>query len=600
MNKNYRTIWNDALGAWVAVSEIETAKGKPAGSSYASARCDDNVVVSPNHKNDVANIRKIYNISGWSWSALLLNFALVTGFALMPASEAVAVTCHQYGGTAATSPDATSFACGSGAKATGTNSVAIGNGAQATQGNATAFGSVAKATGGNSTAFGYNANAGPNWGTAFGYNAAATGKNSPLAVGTETLSNGNSSVAIGDWATALGDRAIALGGQASGNHNPGGATYAAGTDSISIGTKAQTNAANAIAMGTKAQTNAANAIAMGTKAQTNAANAIAMGTNAQGNATNAVAIGLNTNAVNLNDVALGANSVSAAPHTGSYTLNSSYTAAATTPSSVVSVGAAGTERQIQNVAAGVISANSTDAINGSQLYATNNYLSNLATTTQGVLGGNAAVSPNGTLSMSDIGGTGKNTVNDAIAAAKTEVEAGTNVSSVTSATGANGQTVYTVNADGAKASAGSNAVTVTAGAKDSNNVTDYAIDLSEASKASLAKADSALQSFTTSVNGTTAETIDQTNNQVNFVNGTGTTARNSSGDITFDVNKSGLTSAADGTATADEPGDNFATAANVADAINKASKAAKTEVVAGSNIEVDSETGNDGQTISTP
>lgn len=32
MNKNYRTIWNDALGAWVAVSEIETAKGKPAGS----------------------------------------------------------------------------------------------------------------------------------------------------------------------------------------------------------------------------------------------------------------------------------------------------------------------------------------------------------------------------------------------------------------------------------------------------------------------------------------------------------------------------------------------------------------------------------------
>ena len=586
MNKNYRTIWNDALGAWVAVSEIETAKGKPAGSSYASARCDDNVVVSPNHKNDVANIRKIYNISGWSWSALLLNFALVTGFALMPASEAVAVTCHQYGGTAATSPDATSFACGSGAKATDTNSVAIGNDAQATQRNATAFGSgaratgvnstafgsVAKATGGNSTAFGYNANAGPNWGTAFGYNAAATGKNSPLAVGTETLSNGSSSVAIGDWATALGDRAIALGGQASGNHNPGGATYAAGTDSISIGTKAQTKAANAIAMGT----------------------------NAQGNATNAVAIGLNTNAVNLNDVALGANSVSAAPHTGSYTLNSSYTAAATTPSSVVSVGAAGTERQIQNVAAGVISANSTDAINGSQLYATNNYLSNLATTTQGVLGGNATVSPNGTLSMSDIGGTGKNTVNDAIAAAKTEVEAGTNVSSVTSATGANGQTVYTVNADGAKASAGSNAVTVTAGAKDSNNVTDYAIDLSEASKASLAKADSALQSFTTSVNGTTAETIDQTNNQVNFVNGTGTTARNSSGDITFDVNKSGLTSAADGTATADEPGDNFATAANVADAINKASKAAKTEVVAGSNIEVDSETGNDGQTISTP
>ena len=38
MNKNYRSIWNDALGAWVAVSEIETAKGKPAGSRVCSAK----------------------------------------------------------------------------------------------------------------------------------------------------------------------------------------------------------------------------------------------------------------------------------------------------------------------------------------------------------------------------------------------------------------------------------------------------------------------------------------------------------------------------------------------------------------------------------
>nr|WP_308021760.1 ESPR domain-containing protein [Neisseria canis] len=36
MNKNYRTIWNDALGAWVAVSEIEKAKGKPAGSKVST------------------------------------------------------------------------------------------------------------------------------------------------------------------------------------------------------------------------------------------------------------------------------------------------------------------------------------------------------------------------------------------------------------------------------------------------------------------------------------------------------------------------------------------------------------------------------------
>ena len=37
MNKSYRSIWNESLGAWVAVSEIETAKGKPAGASVAAS-----------------------------------------------------------------------------------------------------------------------------------------------------------------------------------------------------------------------------------------------------------------------------------------------------------------------------------------------------------------------------------------------------------------------------------------------------------------------------------------------------------------------------------------------------------------------------------
>ena len=83
------------------------------------------------------------------------------------------------------------------------------------------------------------------------------------------------------------------------------------------------------------------------------------------------------------------------------------------------------------------------------------------------------------------------------AAARTEVAAGTNVTSVVKTAGAAGQDIYTVNADGAKASAGSAAVTVTAGAKDANNVTDYAIDLAQSTKDDIGKGVTALETVQT-------------------------------------------------------------------------------------------------------
>ncbi|WP_413190425.1 ESPR-type extended signal peptide-containing protein [Psychrobacter sp. AT9] len=111
-------------------------------------------------------------------------------------------------------------------------------------------------------------------------------------------------------------------------------------------------------------------------------------------------------------------------------------------------------------------------------------------------------------------------LNSASAAAKTEVAAGTNVAGVAKSTGGNGQDVYTVNADGVTASAGSTAVTVTAGDKDElTNMTDYAVDLSETSKASLVKADSAMQTVITQINGNEVKTLDKTDNTANFLTG---------------------------------------------------------------------------------
>ncbi|TNH04416.1 beta strand repeat-containing protein, partial [Testudinibacter sp. TR-2022] len=110
-------------------------------------------------------------------------------------------------------------------------------------------------------------------------------------------------------------------------------------------------------------------------------------------------------------------------------------------------------------------------------------------------------------------------VKTAAAAAKSEVKAGTNVVSVDESKGADNQTVYTVNAKGTTASAGSSAVTVEPGASDVNNVTDYKVDLSEASKASLAKADTALQTVVTQIDGAEVKTLTKDSNNANFVTG---------------------------------------------------------------------------------
>ena len=96
--------------------------------------------------------------------------------------------------------------------------------------------------------------------------------------------------------------------------------------------------------------------------------------------------------------------------------------------------------------------------------------------------------------------------------------AGTNVADVAKSTGDNGQDVYTVNAKGSKTSAGSAAVEVSS-TTDTNNMTDYAVDLSESSKASLVKADSAIQTVITQIDGQNVKTLDKTDNTANFLTG---------------------------------------------------------------------------------
>lgn len=399
-------------------------------------------------------------------------------------------------------------AIGNSAKASANNAMAIGIGSKAQAEQTVAFGPYATASGKFSTAIGLQARA-------LGDNAIATG-NHAAAVGTQQISIGinagnstgsNTSPAkAADYGVFIGryagsDAAGATGnaygvgiGFEAGSYNQGGTNnfaigsqagqyvegsrnasygqhsgkYIKGSDNVAIGTRAGSGADGDIL-------EAGDTIAIGRDSKASASYATAIGSEAKAKGIDSIAMGHNATASNANSVALGTNSATADVHTGDYTLNDSYTAAGlpNAANGTVSVGSKGKERQIQNVAAGVISATSTDAINGSQLYATNNYLSNFAGGVKKVLGGNAAVDNAGNVTMSNIGGTGENTIDGAIKNLKTAIDSKADTTA----------SVTSKNAADIKVEKETPV----------GNITNYKLSLGDDAKEKLAKAATALQ-----------------------------------------------------------------------------------------------------------
>ena len=121
-------------------------------------------------------------------------------------------------------------------------------------------------------------------------------------------------------------------------------------------------------------------------------NSVAIGGNSNAAVEDAVAIGNGATVgaeAAKGSVAIGAGAQAGKAHTGAYSLDPSATVAGkpSDATRVVSVGSAGNEAQIQNVAAGVVSEKSTDAVNGSQLHATNQSINQLGDTVNNI-GGN--------------------------------------------------------------------------------------------------------------------------------------------------------------------------------------------------------------------
>ena len=527
--------------------------------------------------------------------------------------------------------------------------IAIGNSAKTGLGeNNTAIGSYADANVGWSTAVGTRAYTNGNGAVALGTMAHGGGQRS-TAIGSFSYSKALTSTALGyhtiatdsaNYSTALGTGTVVSGASSGGwsaapHGNPhqfdnSKRSYIGGTGNYAIG---NTNiignqTSNSVALGNNIQLGATSATltsvdpsgkgnSIATRKETvnfggvtALTNAVAVGNSAKVAANNGVSLGANAETKYADDVALGANAVTAAKvATNDATVSDlTYSGfAGNNPIATVSVGTKDKERTITNVAAGRISKESTDAINGSQLYWTQNALGNVGNSAVTVLGGNAEIKKDGekagTISMTNIGGTGKDTVHDAIKASRTEVTGGTNIAKVEKTQdGTDGHDIYTINADGASVSAGSAAVKVTQGTKDAaTNITDYAVDLSDDTKNSLKKADSALQNvvsnnpnLTATKNGDTV-TLDFSATPSFTSVTTGNTTMNNSG-LTINNGPSVTNQGIDA---GKKTITNVAPGVNSTDAVNKdqldavqAQASKHSSVVAGDNVTV--ETGVNG------
>ena len=264
----------------------------------------------------------------------------------------------------------------------------------------TAIGTLSEAYGTGSTAIGINSLTKGVASTGIGIMTRSWGTNS-LALGTQVGAYGDRSSSIGDTnqvgldmkdgsksgkeSAAVGSKNTIYGNQAyaiGAGNTIGSATVMTTTEANGSGAGADQDKITTVTDGTvkgnmsgafgyKNSITADNSYVVGSNSNVSADGAMVLGNNASVTAKNAVALGNNTKVDNESAVALGTGSeTAAAVATPSATINGAvHNFAGINPSSTVSVGKAGMERTVTNVAAGRISATSTDAINGSQLHA---------------------------------------------------------------------------------------------------------------------------------------------------------------------------------------------------------------------------------------
>ena len=260
---------------------------------------------------------------------------------------------------------AASIAMGAMTQSFGIGSTAIGVNSMSKGAASTSIGVIARSWGKNSLAIGSQAGA-------YGDKSTSLGDTNMVGFDmTDGTTSGAASSAVGTDNKVYGNNSYVIGG----GNTIGSATITETTeangDKIKKVTAGTVKGNTAGAFGYKNTVTTDNAYVVGNNSTASADGAMVLGSSASVTGKNGVALGNNTKVANENAVAIGNGSeTAAAVATPSATINGvAHNFAGVNPASTVSVGKAGAERTITNVAAGRISATSTDAINGSQLYA---------------------------------------------------------------------------------------------------------------------------------------------------------------------------------------------------------------------------------------
>lgn len=303
-----------------------------------------------------------------------LKSAQIHYYSMNPKSGAATGANSNYNNDGAKGDDA--IAIGPLASAKGIHSLALGYGAQTTHSDVL----DEKKNMDDNTAVGYNSQSGYR-STALGYNSKATGRYA-VTLGTDALADKDNSTAVGMNAQAEGKQATALGSlaRASGESatavGEGAEALANYSSAVGLGAKVDKGATKGTALGYQAKVlaGAGNSIALGAGSQVNKSDSIAIGTGATVTSGQSIAIGKGATVSLSRSVALGDGSIASTKPTdvSSITipnLNREYKVSGNWPVGIVSVGTPTALRTITNVAAGRVTSDSTDAVNGSELYA---------------------------------------------------------------------------------------------------------------------------------------------------------------------------------------------------------------------------------------
>ncbi|EEX2835267.1 adhesin [Escherichia albertii] len=370
MNKIFKVIWNPATGSYSVVSETTKSRGKKSGRSklLVSALVAGGLL-SPVGAHASVTLDGGTNAEeaaggtplGDNWIAIgqeAVASSDTMGTGTM-GSGSVAVGARANAGVGSTaigfssnSSGERSVALGQSTVSTGSRSIAIGSAAQAISDYTLALGNSAHANSDYAMALGKDTNANGLYSLAIGYNS-KTSKDNAIALGANSKADGTDSLALGRLSVASAANAIAMGADTEAAENAtaiGFNANAIGKSSLALGDNANANNTNAIAIGQGSVADKVGSIALGSNSKSAGENAIALGNSSNAGGKNSLAFGFGATANGDNAVAIGANSSAGADNT-------------------VSVGSSSLKRKIVNMGNGDINNVSSDAINGSQLYA---------------------------------------------------------------------------------------------------------------------------------------------------------------------------------------------------------------------------------------